>query len=246
MTKKKIPQSRPNQLTLWVGIFIVVIVLAWIFSWRWMFDLKGDVTGKEELRGTVAELADDWQEFNQDLTSSRLKLDKVLDSLKQGMTETQERTKALAQTILDKIDQDKLSQWPEISLAGLSFHYPVDWQLLEEDNQLELLTEEQAILDVSFFTTQQDLPDNINKLSLFDWLTEQVNRDLGVFTNYQVVDSDWADKVYQVNSKDSQVNYFWQTDGIYWLRHTDIEAYQTNINLIISSIKNNDNQEEAN
>jgi hypothetical protein len=95
-----------------------------------------------------------------------------------------------------------------VDFAGLQVSFPETWQAQLEDDNLILTDNGQVVLTLGSFASVAALPDNINQLNLVDWLTEQVDRELGVFSSYQTIDSSLAETVYLVNSKDGQLNYF--------------------------------------
>jgi hypothetical protein len=236
--------SIKNRLFLGVAFLLLLIVLIWILSWHWASYFEKSAPDREgSVQQTIDAIGDEWQEFKENTNSTKEGLGLVLNGLLQTVRE-EEKKQNLVQSVLTKIRQEKSAQWPVVDFAGLQVSFPETWQAQLEDDNLILTDNGQVVLTLGSFASVAALPDNINQLNLVDWLTEQVDRELGVFSSYQTIDSSLAETVYLVNSKDGQLNYFWQAGDIYWLQATAQADYQADIKLIISNIKNNEQQED--
>lgn len=241
MVKKSTSSDkRKQQLIFWVVLLVVVIVMAWVWSWQWSFSIMNK---EQESAGsfskTMSKISTEWQSFSEEWQLSKQNISQLTDALKDRFMEDKKQTEEFTEAILYEIDKLKVDSWPQYLSEDIEFSYPTEWRVQVSDNKLELLSGEDQVLTITIFSDKNDLPDNINELEFTDWLDEQLSRELGIFDSYNTADIGLPYEIYQVDSKGGQEfkNYFWQTQKIYWLAHTDNEQYQKMINLIIPTIK---------
>jgi hypothetical protein len=232
--------SKKQQLIFIVSVFLALIIIAWLVTMDWSLASEKSEDSGGSVQSMMSGLGESIENFNNNIADKKESVDGIVASLKEKFLNRQESIDNITESMVDKFDALQVETWSEHNDDYVYFKYPLTWDLTVNENVLILNVEGEQVLVITIYKSISDLPDNINNLDLIAWLDEQVDRELGVFTGYELSDLDSDFEMYNVMRKDSSdiINVYWGVDdSAYEIGYAFDEQYDKIIKLIISTIK---------
>lgn len=232
-------QDKKQQMTAIVSVFLAIIIVAWIMSLNFTLFNANKESGDGSVQSLLSNFEKSLESFNEELSNNDVDLNNVIISLKDKLNEKGRGVEDLTRAMKEKLDYVKMETWLDYTDENISFKYPKDWVLLSENNIITLSSNDNVYLTIHKYSLEE-LPDNINSLSLMKYLDEQVNRALGNINGYSAIETGNELEIYEVYFKEN-VNFaktYWEKNNIvYSLEHELNEELDPIIKLIIANIK---------
>lgn len=225
----------------WVIILVILVIIMWFVTWQNEWYQNRQVNNEDRLESTWQDLAKQWQKLQGETNVNSNKVAAILRQWRQQTTNDLGAGEWL-NYLSQRIDTWQLADWQEVSMATLNWRMPADWQAQEEDGVILIMNDiAEPVMRIVSLAQASDLPDNINNLTLIDWLDQQQQRALGIVADWQEQSMHDISDGYLVTYKnnDWQTGFWWQMgDGVYHIDATSI--IDNNLfSLIISTLNYN-------
>lgn len=238
MSKKR--DTNKQKMIFIVSIFLVVIIVAWIVSLGWTLFNTGESEDEGSVKNMVGGIERSIASFSTSVSDKKINFNSVIESLRQKFAEEQAEVDSITDSMMAKLSEAKIDTWSEYVDELIYFKYPIEWPLKVDENVITLESDGDDIMVITVYKEVNELPDNINNLLLIEWLDEQVDRELGIFSGYELTDLNVDHNMYVVSRKDDLqgVDVYWQKGAAaYHLKYNFDEQIDRMIKLIISTIK---------
>ena len=238
MSKER--EIKKQQMTFIVSLFLAVIIIAWIASFGWSLYSANEKEGDGSVKSLVGGIEEGIASFSANMVDKDIDFKSVISSLTDRFDKEQAVVDSVTDAMLEKLTEAKMDSWSVYQDEQIYFKHPIEWSLIVDGNVLRLQYEDNNVIDINIYKNLGELPDNINGLELVAWMDEQIDRELGVFTAYELSDFNETIEMYSVARKDSDesVDLYWQLDdSAYHLGYNSNERIDKIIKLIISTIK---------
>jgi len=232
--------TNKQRLIVIVGIFLVIIFVGWLWSLNWVLLSNESGDGQGTVKEVVGGIEDSLATFNKNISAKKTSINNVVQTLRDRLDKEKETADLVTESLKDKITAISMESWNEYSDENTYFKYPLDWTLSADNNVLSLMVGGVNSLSIVTYASASDLPDNINSLQLIPWLDEQVDRELGIYSGYELTSLSNEYEMYQVDSKGDMKSrdIYWQKDNtVFHMNYVLNEELDKMIKLIISTIK---------